>query len=99
LLKLDVEPIERVSKGGIVIPHKENIDPSVAEVKKCTVVAACDFRIESGVKMDPEFRVGDRVYINAAPGHNGMKIQVDDEVYNIIQEVNILGKFIDENNS
>jgi co-chaperonin GroES (HSP10) len=94
LLRVDPDPEIKKSKGGIILPSQD-LDPAIAEVKKCTVMATAEYKIENGIKIHIDYKIGDRVYINAMPGHNGMRIKVDDEVYNIIQEVNILGKFDD----
>jgi co-chaperonin GroES (HSP10) len=93
LLLLDKEEEIRKSAGGIIIPHKENLDPSVIEPKKATVVAQCSHRLENGIEIKPEFNIGDRVLINSAIGSNGLRILIDNVVYNLIGEVNILGKF------
>jgi co-chaperonin GroES (HSP10) len=95
LILIDQEEDVRKSKGGIIIPHNENLDPSVIEPKKASVMAVCSFKNEGGKILTPEMKEGDRVYINNSPGANGLKILLNEVVYNLIGEGNILGKFIE----
>jgi co-chaperonin GroES (HSP10) len=93
LILIDKEEAERKSGGGIILPFKDNVDPSVVEPKKATVVANCDYKIINGAKYETELKIGDRVYVNAMIGSNGLKVLIEGEVYNLIQETDILGKF------
>jgi len=72
----------------------ETPDPSVIVPKKATVIDVCEYKLENGVKIEPELKVGDRVYVNGALGSNGLKTMINGTVYNIISEANILGKVV-----
>ena len=71
-------------KGGIIIPDTAKEKPQEGEV-----VAAGAGKIEKGVRVPLEVKVGDRVLFGK---YSGSEIKVDDEDYLILREDEILAK-------
>jgi len=71
-------------KGGIIIPDSAKEKPQEGEV-----VAAGAGKIEKGVRVPLDVKVGDRVLFGK---YSGSEIKVDDEDYLILREDEILAK-------
>ena len=71
-------------KGGIIIPDTAKEKPQEGEV-----VAAGAGKIEKGVRVPLDVKVGDRVLFGK---YSGTEIKVDDEDYLILREDEILAK-------
>jgi chaperonin GroES len=71
-------------KGGIIIPDSAKEKPQEGEV-----VAAGAGKIEKGVRVPLDVKVGDRVLFGK---YSGSEIRVDDEDYLILREDEILAK-------
>ena len=71
-------------KGGIIIPDSAKEKPQEGEV-----VAAGAGKIEKGVRVPLDVKVGDRVLFGK---YSGSEIKVDDEDYLILREDEILVK-------
>jgi chaperonin GroES len=72
-------------KGGIIIPDTAKEKPQEGEV-----IAAGAGKIEKGVRVPLDVKVGDRVLFGK---YSGTEIKVDDEDYLILREDEILAKF------
>lgn len=72
------------SKGGIIIPNMVNNSQ-----KNAIVVAACDYRVDAGVKIPCEVKPGDKVVYNTPCA--GIFIEVDGEKLFLMSEGDILG--------
>ena len=71
-------------KGGIIIPDSAKEKPQEGEV-----VAAGAGKIEKGVRVPLDVKVGDRVLFGK---YSGTEIKVEDEDYLILREDEILAK-------
>jgi chaperonin GroES len=71
-------------KGGIIIPDTAKEKPQEGEV-----IAAGAGKIEKGVHVALDVKVGDRVLFGK---YSGTEIKVDDEDYLILREDEILAK-------
>ena len=71
-------------KGGIIIPDSAKEKPQEGEV-----VAAGAGKIEKGVRVPLDVKVGDRVLFGK---YSGTEIKVDSEDYLILREDEILAK-------
>ena len=71
-------------KGGIIIPDSAKEKPQEGEV-----IAAGAGKIEKGVRVPLDVKVGDRVLFGK---YSGSEIRVDDEDYLILREEEILAK-------
>ena len=71
-------------KGGIIIPDTAKEKPQEGEV-----IAAGAGKIEKGVRVPLDVKVGDRVLFGK---YRGSEIKVDDEDYLILREDEILAK-------
>ena len=71
-------------KGGIIIPDTAKEKPQEGEV-----IAAGAGKIEKGVRVPLDVKVGDRVLFGK---YSGSEIKVDDEDYLILREDEILAK-------
>jgi chaperonin GroES len=71
-------------KGGIIIP-----DTAKEKPQEGVVVAAGAGKIEKGVRVPLDVKVGDRVLFGK---YSGSEIKVDDEDYLILREDEILAK-------
>ena len=71
-------------KGGIIIPDTAKEKPQEGEV-----IAAGAGKIEKGVRVPLDVKVGDRVLFGK---YSGTEIKVDDEDYLILREDEILAK-------
>ena len=71
-------------KGGIIIPDSAKEKPQEGEV-----IAAGAGKIEKGVRVPLDVKVGDRVLFGK---YSGSEIKVDDEDYLILREDEILAK-------
>ena len=71
-------------KGGIIIPDSAKEKPQEGEV-----IAAGAGKMEKGVRVPLDVKVGDRVLFGK---YSGTEIKVDDEDYLILREDEILAK-------
>ena len=75
---------KKTAKGGIIIPDTAKEKPQEGEV-----IAAGAGKIEKGVRVPLDVKVGDRVLFGK---YSGSEIKVDDEDYLILREDEILAK-------
>lgn len=81
---VELDSLERVSKGGIVIPECANTQAKI----KGTVSAVGKGRIlNNGKIVEPQVKVGDRVYFGE---YSGDDIVIDDVQHKILKEKEIL---------
>lgn len=70
------------TKSGIILPGQAKEEPQIAEV-----IAVGNGKVENGVKIEMEVKVGDKVVF---PKYKGSEIKIDAVEYIIIEETDLL---------